>query len=118
MQAESLREKIRLLEDNLALAQKDLDRLNKLRAPADPSGLADEIVSEQDLERQQLVVHRAKTEMALPRPTCGACRRRGSSLKAAEADYGAAVAAKTEAVAAIPIKSLRKRLEMAKAERP
>ena len=38
------------------------------------------------------------------------------NAKAAEADYGAAVAAKTEAIAAIPVKSLEERLEMAKAE--
>jgi HlyD family secretion protein len=106
-----------LLADNLALAQKDLDRLSKLRAPTDPSGLSDEIVSEQDLERQQLVVHRAKTEMDAAKAELRSLQEtRDLSLKAAEADYGAAVAAKREAVVAIPIKSLQQRLEMAKAD--
>lgn len=117
LQAESLQEKIRLLEDNLALAQKDLDRLSKLRAPADASGLSDEIVSEQDLERQQLVVHRAKTELGAAKADLrGLQETRQLNAQAAEADYGAALAGKTEAVAAIPIKSLQERLEMAKAD--
>ncbi|MGA2065874.1 MAG: efflux RND transporter periplasmic adaptor subunit [Thermoguttaceae bacterium] len=117
LQVESLQEKIGLLADNLALAQKDLGRLTNLRASPQPSGLSDEIVSQQDLERQQLVAHRAKTELDAAKAELRSLQEtRDLSAKAAEADYAAAVASKSEAVAAIPVKSLQQRLEMAKAD--
>jgi HlyD family secretion protein len=117
LQAESLQEKIELLADNFALAQKDLDRLSKLRALPEPSGLSEEIVSQQDLERQQLVAHRAKTELDAAKAELRSLQEtRNFSEEAAKADYGAAVAAKDAALTAVPLKSLEQRLEMAKSD--
>ncbi|MGD0899244.1 MAG: HlyD family efflux transporter periplasmic adaptor subunit [Thermoguttaceae bacterium] len=117
LEAKSLAEKIRLLQANLELAQKDLARLNKLRAPSPSSALADEIVSQQDVERQQLVVHRAQTELDAAKSDLERLQKGHElSVKLADADYDAAVAAKNEAIAAVPVKSLEDRLKIAKAE--
>jgi HlyD family secretion protein len=73
--------------------------------------------SQQDLERQQLVAHRAKTEWDAAKAELRSLQEtRNFSEEAAKADYAAAVAAKDAALTAIPLKSLQQRLEMAKSD--
>ena len=117
MDAQSLREKIKLLEDDLALAQKDYDRMRQLKNRPAAADLSDAVVSEQELDRQELVVHQARSEMS----AAGAELKRLNATRelaarAADADLKAALASKDEVAAAIPIKSLQQKREMARFE--
>jgi HlyD family secretion protein len=114
-EAETLREKITLLEDNLALAQKDYDRMRELKTGT--AALSDPVVSEQDLDRQQLVVHQAKSELAAARTDLKRLQATQKlAVKAAEAELKAALASKDEVAAAVPVKSLQQKRDMARFE--
>jgi HlyD family secretion protein len=116
-EAESLREKIAFLEDNLALAQKDYDRMRALKDKPQAPELADEIVSEQELDRQHLLVHHAQTELAATKAELKRLRAtQDLATRAAQADLKAAQASKEAAIAAVPVKSLVQKLEMARFE--
>jgi HlyD family secretion protein len=117
MELESLQEKIKLLEDNLALAEKDYKRMTDLRVRGGKSALPDEVVSEQELDRQRLVVHRAKAELSAAK--ADEKRLRASqdlAVKAADADLRAALASCGEAAAAMPLESLKRKRQIAQAE--
>ena len=116
-EAESLREKIKLLEDNLALARKDYDRLRELKDRPRAADLSDPMVSGQELDRQQLVVHHAQSELAAAKAEYKHFQAtQDLAAQAAEADLKAALASKDEAVAAVPVKSLEQKLDMARLE--
>ena len=116
-EAESLQEKIKLLEDNLAMAEKDYDRMHELRSRPQAAAVLDQVVSEQEIDRQRLVVHRAKAELSAAK--AGSKRLQATqslAAKAAEADLKVAMASKDEAAAAVPLKSLQQKEEMARVE--
>ncbi|MGO8749865.1 MAG: hypothetical protein ACLQNE_28300 [Thermoguttaceae bacterium] len=116
-EATGLERKIDLLKDNRALAKKDFDRMRKLRAAPLSGDGSIEVVSEQELERQQLVVHQAETELAAAEAELRRLRAtRDLSMKAAEADLKAARAAEKQAIAAVPVESLKKQREVARSE--
>jgi HlyD family secretion protein len=105
MDARSLEKKIELLRANLTLAQKDLARL---------SNLSDELVSDQELERQSLVARQAEAELgAAELELEKLSRTREFSAKAARAELEAADASKEQVLAAIPVESLKSQLAMA-----
>ena len=116
-EAESLREKTRLLEDNLVLAQKDENRMRELRDRSRVAVLSDPLVSEQEWDRQHLVVHQAQTELAAAKADLKRLQAtQVLAAKAAEADLNAALASKDEVAAAVPVKSLEQKQEMARWE--
>src|SRR5208282_5848134 len=85
--AQSQREKIKLLEDDLALAQKDYDRMRELKNRPPVAALSDAVVSEQELDRQELVVHQARSELAAASAELKRLNAtRELAAKAAEAD--------------------------------
>lgn len=117
IEAEGLQEKIKLLQDNLALAQKDFDRLRALKSAPLATSLSDQVVSEQEIDRQQLVVHHARTELSAAKAEAKRLTAtQGLAVQAADADLKAATAAKDEARAAVPVKSLQQKQEMARLE--
>ena len=123
VEAESLKKKITLLKDNLALAEKDYERLGKLRGrsmvSAQPDSLvsSDEVVSEQELDRQELLVHRAKTEWAVADSELTTLHESQKLSRTAAIDeYKAAVAGKKVAASSVPIESLKCQRKMAQAE--
>ncbi len=98
--------KLELLRANLELATKDRDRLK---------GLSPDLVSDQQRERQMLVVRQAEAELSTAEALLKKMiRTKELSLKAARADLKAARAGKPQVLTAIPIESLKKNVEMAK----
>ena len=123
VEAKYLGKRINLLEANLALATKDYERLGKLRGRTmvsdQPDSLvsSDEVVSEQELDRQKLLVHRATTELEAARAELETLDvSQEPNAKAAQADYDAAVAGKELAASSVPIQSLENRRKIAQAE--
>lgn len=116
-EAESLREKIKLLEDNRALAQKDYDRMCELKNRPRTTALSDQLVSQQEVDRQQLLLHQAQTELASAKAEWKRLQAtQDLAAKAAEADLKAAMASKDEVAAAVPVKSLEQKRDMARLE--
>ena len=116
-EAASLERKIDLLKANLTLAKKDYQRLSNLRGIAPPGDESNEVVSQQELERQQLVVNRAETELAATETDLAKLRAgHALSIKAADADLIAAQASQKQAMTAVPVESLVKQREIAQAD--
>jgi HlyD family secretion protein len=116
-EAESLQEKIKLLEDNLAMAEKDYNRMHELRNRPQAAALSDQVVSEQEIDRQRLVVHRAKAELSAAKADARQLQATQSlAAKAAEADLKVTMASKDAAAAAVPLKSLLQKEELARVE--
>jgi HlyD family secretion protein len=115
MDVKSLNMKIQALDANLKLATEDRDRLVDLRKlPADDG---EELVSEQELERQKLLVRQAEVELAAANADLEKLNRtRDLTLAAALADLHAAEAGKGQVQALIALESLERRSEMAKAQ--
>ncbi|MGA2619979.1 MAG: efflux RND transporter periplasmic adaptor subunit [Thermoguttaceae bacterium] len=114
-EADVLEAKIKLLEANLALADKDSERLHRLQAEASTNPLSDAVVSDQEVERQELVTRQAKTELESARVELKGLRAtQDLARRAAEAEFRSALASKDEALALIPLGSLAARREMAK----
>jgi HlyD family secretion protein len=100
-------QKLELLDANLASAEKDAERL---------ADLSDDLVSDREREHQDLAVRQAKAEVVAGKALLKKLIAvREVSLVAANADLGAARAAKQQALDAIPLDSLKKNLELAQA---
>ena len=100
--------KIKLLKVSSVLTKKDQERLN---------GLSDELVTDQERERQELVVRRAESELESAQTLMGQMVRTNQlGLEAANLELTAAKEAKEQLPFAIPIESLRIKREMAAAQ--
>ena len=107
MDKDSLKRKIALLKANLRLARKDRERLENL---------SDDLISEQQRERQGLLVEQAEAELASAEAESKKfARTLDFSRRAAEADLNAARAGEKQVEASIPVESLKRQLEMAQA---
>ena len=94
------------MKAGLELARKDLDRLKNLSA---------DLVSDQQKDRQQLVVQQAEAKLAAAEALLEkAAAGRRLSVEAAEAKLQAARASKAQVLTAIPVKSLEKRRDLAR----
>lgn len=90
--------RVTALQAALALDQKDLSRL---------AGLPDALVSPQQRERQQLLVTKAEAEVAAAESALESLKQAVRfAQSAAQADLQAAIAAKQQALSAVPIDSL------------
>jgi HlyD family secretion protein len=100
--------KVDLLKVSLALAKKDQQRL---------SGLSKELVTDQERERQALLVQQAGCELESARAMMDqfACTS-GLGIEAARLDLAAAEAAKKQLPFAIPVESLRTNRRLAAAQ--
>jgi HlyD family secretion protein len=117
LEEKSLAEKIKLLQATLALAEKDFKSLSDLRARPRTSGLSDDVVSAQELERQRLVVDKATTDLSAAQAELKRLQQtRDLSARAAKAELDAAKAAKDQAITAIPVESAQRKLEAAQAQ--
>ena len=106
IQSEEL--KLPVLKQYWELAQRDLERI---------SGLPSRLVSNQEREKQTLAVQKAATEwQAADRLITTGRSGNALALKAAQADLGAAEAAKQAALTAVPQVGLEKKLELARAQ--
>jgi HlyD family secretion protein len=106
IQAEEL--KLPVLRQGWELAKKGRDRL---------AGLPDRLVSDQERERAELAVDKAKAEHDAAAKMLDRARRSNElAQKAAQADLEAAVAGKQVALSSVPQQSLQKKLELAKAQ--
>jgi len=102
------KKKLALAEANLKLATTDRKRLEDLRKGR--QGL----VSDQEWERQLLVVQQAEAELAAAEAMLEKLQRTTKlGQEAADADLEAARASKAATVAAIPVESLAKRRDLA-----
>ena len=100
-------QKIGLLKNGFELAKKDQERLN---------GLSDELVTDQERERQELVVRRAESELKSAQTLMGQMARTDQlGLEAARLELAMAEVAKEQLPFAIPVQSLRIKGEMAAA---
>ncbi len=98
--------KIELLKANLELATRDISRLEDL---------SEDLVSDQQRERQLLVVHQAEAELSFGETLLKKMQQtKKLSLDAARADLQAAEAAKPQVLTAIPVESLKKSVELAR----
>lgn len=99
----------------------DLARANRKLALADKKRLEDlrktrpGLVSDQEWERQRLLVQRAQAECAVAEAMLDkAVRTKELGLQAAQADLKAAQEGKAPALAAVPVESLTKQRDLAK----
>ena len=98
--------KIEALQAGLELARNDLARLDDL---------SEDLVSEQERERQALLVKQADAELGAAEAMLRKMTKtRQLSLKAAEAKLQAAKASKQQVLTAIPVGSLKKQRDLAK----
>lgn len=98
----------RVLESTLRLAEKDLARLKRL---------SDEIISQQERERQALVVEKTTAELQAARSSVAQLKQVGKlAIEAAQADLQAAQAARSQVVTAFAGESLEKRLDLARVQ--
>lgn len=108
---ESLQGKITLLKLNLERAQKDYSRLERLHVQAD------DLVSQQELEGQELLVRQAQAELTAAAANLKKLKRtRELSEKAALADLEAAQAGSKQIEASSTVRSLQTQLEIARAQ--
>jgi len=121
LNVEAEEQKMAVLVQSEAVAQKDRKRLDGLRQGnlrADGSRREKDLVSEQELEHQDLAVQKASGERLAAELALRKARRTSElSVTAAEADLAAAESAREVAVRSIPGKSLEKKLELAEAQR-
>jgi HlyD family secretion protein len=102
-------EKVKLAKANLQLARKDLSRLEDLRKERK------DLVSDQEHERQELVVQQAEAELsAADAMLKKLTRTRKLSMEAAQADLAAAQASRDQVLSSIPVESLEKRRDLAR----
>jgi HlyD family secretion protein len=103
------KKQISLLSATLALEQKNGERL---------VGLSDEIVSEQQRERQTLLVQKVAAELTAARAMLRKMTQESQfAVSAAEADVRAANAGKEAVASSIPVESLKKSLELAQLQK-
>jgi len=102
------KEKTRLLEKTLAQAVKDRERIE---------GLSKELATEQDREKQALLVEQAETELASARAALEqAALANRLGLEAAQLELEAAREAKLQLPFAVPIKTLQMNNKLAAAQ--
>lgn len=90
---------------NLAVEERNLIRFE---------GLSKELVSTQERERQALLVKRSAAELAASEASLARLKQTAEfTLAAAKADLNAAIAAKSQVVAAIPVDSLKSARDVA-----
>ena len=106
-----LKKKIELLKMNLAQAQKDYSRLERLH------GQADDLVSDQEIEGQELLVRQAEAALSAAEADLEKLERTWKlSTKVAQADFEAAQAGMKQIAASSTVKSLQTQLEIAGAQ--
>jgi HlyD family secretion protein len=106
IEAEAL--KIPVLERSLELATKYSRRL---------AALAKEITSDQELDQSDFAVRKAKSELEAANKILAKNKHSSRiALDAAQAELNAALAAKQVALSAVPDKSLKKKLELTRAQ--
>jgi HlyD family secretion protein len=104
---EAQRKREEAAEASLAVARKDLERLE---------GLPQELATEQQLDHQKLVVRQAQTEAEAARALLKKLLRgRELKRKAAVQELAAAEDAKPRVIAAIPLESLKRARELTQA---
>ena len=107
----SLKEKIGLLKINHEQAQKDCSRLKRLH------GEAGDLVSDQELEGQELLVRQAAAELTAAEANLEKLERTWElNKRAAQADLEAAQAGLQKIAASSTVKSLETQLEIARAK--
>ena len=106
IEAEAL--KIPVLERSLELATKNARRL---------AALAKDLTSAQELEQSNLAVEKAKSELEAANKMLAKHRLSSRiAVDAAQAELNVALASKQVALSAVPDKSLKKKLELARAQ--
>jgi HlyD family secretion protein len=107
----SLKGKIALLKMNSEQAQRDYSRLERLH------GQADDLVSDQELEGQELSVRRAEAELAAAEANLEKLERTWElNKRVAQADFDAAQAGLQQIAASSTVKSLQTQLEITRAQ--
>lgn len=106
IEIESQEKQIDLLKANLALEEKNKARLDKLSA---------KLVSDQEKERQALVVQKSEAELGAAEATLAKMKQASEfKLALARADLQAALAAKEKIASATPVESLGKTRDAAR----
>jgi HlyD family secretion protein len=100
--------KLPVLERAWQIAKKNRERMGKL---------SDRLVSDAERDEQSVAVDKAKAEWEAAKMLLDKGRRRNEiGLQAAQADLTAARAAKQVTISSIPLESLRKKAELARAQ--
>lgn len=106
IQAEAL--KIPVLEKGYLLAKTNRDRLD---------GLSEPLISQQEREQADLAVEKAKAEWEAAKMLLDKAKRGNElAMDAAQAELNAALAAREVALSSIPDRSLKTKLELARAQ--
>ena len=97
--------KVKLLEERLTQSKTESDRLK---------GLSQEVVSQQEKERQALAVRQAEADLQTAKMLANKLARTTDlSLRAAESELKAAKASKEQVLSSIPVESLQNQRDLA-----
>ncbi len=113
----SLQQRIALLQDTASLARAEHARLSSLRQRALASGRTDQLVTEQQVERQRLAAQQAEVELSAARAELDKLKQACDlAEQAAQAEREAAVAEREQVMASTPVESLQLKLQAAQAQ--